>query len=214
MQKTVPPKYEASAFSCPNCGAYANQLWYSPFIRDTQVINVRRVRIARCVHCGEYSIWVDKNMLFPTTGNAPMPNSDLPEELLGEFQEARRIFKNSPRAACALLRLTIKKIIMHLGQPGENLIDDINRLVQQKGMPDRLRQALDMVRVIGDKPIKPGQIDDEDDQSMGLKLFAVIDLIADAMISQQNKLDEIYDITTTSNRNKKPVTRRAPSSLR
>ncbi|MBN1213638.1 MAG: DUF4145 domain-containing protein [candidate division Zixibacteria bacterium] len=197
MKNFVPPKFEETAFNCPYCGAYSNHLWYTPFIRDTSTISLRNIRIARCVHCNELSVWVHKNMLFPVTGNAPTANADLPEEIKTDYNEARQVLAQSSRSAAALLRVVIKKLCCHLNANDADLNTGITNLVE-KGLPERLKIALEMARVIGEQAIPPGQIDPDDDPSTALKLFALVNLMTDAMITQPNQLKDIYDALSNS----------------
>jgi len=197
LKNFVPPKFEETAFNCPFCGAYSNHLWYTPFIRDTSTISLRNIRIARCVHCHEMSFWIQKNMLYPTTGNAPTANSDIPEEIKADYNEARYVLAHSPRSAAALLRIVIKKMCRHLNGKDEDLNAAIDNLVK-KGLPERLKIALEMARVIGEKAVPPGLVDPDDDPSTALKLFALINLMTDAMITQPNQLQDIYDTLSNS----------------
>ena len=197
MNNFIPPKFEETAFNCPFCGAYANHLWYTPFIRDTSTISLRNIRIARCVRCNEMSVWIQKNMLFPTSGNAPTPSKDLPEDIRTDYNEARLVLASSPRSAAALLRAVIRKLCSHLNQKDDDLNVSINSLVE-KGLPERLKIALDMARVIGDNAVPPGMLDTGDDASTALKLFALVNLMTDTMITQPNQLKDIYDALSSS----------------
>ncbi len=198
MNNFVPPKFEEKAFNCAFCGAYSNHLWYTPFIRDASAISLRNFRIARCIHCNEMSVWIQKNMIYPTSGNVPTANPDIPENIKSDYDEARNVFAHSPRSAAALLRTVLKGICEHLGEKDDNLTICINNLVS-KGLPERLKIALEMARVIGDKAIPPGQLNSEDDQATVLKLFALVNLTADAMISQPNQLKNLYDVISNDN---------------
>lgn len=144
-----------------------------------------------CQHCMKFNVWVDESLIYPLSGIAPLPNPDMPEDVKQDYEEARNILTLSPRGAAALLRLAIQRLCKHLGENGENINNDIAALVK-KGLPQKLQQALDSVRVIGNNAVHPGQIDLKDDVETAHKLFAFINVICDNQISQPKAIDEFY----------------------
>jgi hypothetical protein len=130
-------------------------------------------------------------MIYPTSGSAPLPNPDLPHGIKLDYEEARSIVSFSPRGAAALLRLAIQKLCKHLGEKGKDLNTDIANLVK-KGLDPKIQKALDVVRVIGNEAVHPGQIDLKDDTKTVEKLFTLVNLIAEAMISQPKHVDNLY----------------------
>lgn len=131
-------------------------------------------------------------MAWPIQNNAPAPNPDLPNDVRLDFDEAGRIVQLSPRGASALLRLTIQKLCKELGGKGKNIDADIAALVK-KGLDPRIQQALDVVRVIGNNAVHPGQVDLRDDVATAEKLFGLVNIIADTMISQPKHIAEMFD---------------------
>ncbi|MGP0592699.1 DUF4145 domain-containing protein [Nitrospira sp. T9] len=107
------------------------------------------------------------------------------------YEEARSILHLSPRGTAALLRLCIQNLCIHLGKDGKNLNKDIASLVSD-GLDIRIQRALDIVRVIGNNAVHPGQIELQDDQETATQLFKLVNLIADKMISERNTLNELY----------------------
>jgi hypothetical protein len=130
-------------------------------------------------------------MLFPFTGGGPMPNPDLPNDIISDYDEARSIASLSPRGAAAILRLVIQKLVIHLGERGDNLNEDIGTLVK-KGLDSRVQKSLDIVRVIGGEAVHPGQLDLKDDIETVSSLFGLINLIAERMITEPKHVDELY----------------------
>ena len=128
----------------------------------------------------------------PQQRKAPLPNPDLPPDIQADYEEAGAILSLSPRGSAALLRLGIQKLCKHLGGKGENINDDVALLVKN-GLPKQVQQALDSIRVIGNEAVHPGQIDLRDDSQTAERLFELVNIIADVMISQPKKVSEIYN---------------------
>ena len=148
--------------------------------------------VSICERCQGVTIWVDGKLAFPDVVGGPPPNSDLPEGIQDDFEEARSIVDRSPRGAAALLRLCIQKTCEHLGEPGEYINADIGNLVK-KGLPMQVQQALDVVRVTGNNAVHPGQMNLKDDRDTAMQLFGLVNLIADIMITQPNQVARMYD---------------------
>lgn len=131
-------------------------------------------------------------MIYPLSGSAPLPNPDLPDDIKADYEEARSIVSISPRGAAALLRLAIQKLCKHLGEPGKDINTDIGNLVK-KGLAPRVQQALDVVRVVGNESVHPGQIDLRDDPEVAASMFGLVNIIAEIMISQPKHIDRLYN---------------------
>jgi hypothetical protein len=189
----TPPKFKGTGFNCPFCLAFAKQEW-GPINKIVEGGNHGadwNYAIARCTHCQKFSVWVNERLVYPETTTVLPPNADLPADVQGDYDEARLIVSKSPRGAAALLRLCIQKVCKELGQPGKNINDDISALVK-KGLPPLVQQALDIVRVVGNNAVHPGQIDLQDDMEIAQKLFSLVNLIADVLISQPKQVESLY----------------------
>lgn len=192
MTKYVAPGFALDAFNCPHCDAYAHQVWGPTRSEiDGSQITIKVMKFSICNKCKKYSIWLDEQMLYPISSNAPLPTEDMPEDVKNDFIEARDIVNRSPRAACALLRLSIQKLMVHLGQKGKSINTDIGNLVK-KGLPETIQKSLDSVRVIGNNAVHPGEIDLTDDAQTATSLFELVNIIVDVTISQPKKVDEMY----------------------
>ena len=187
----TPPKVEARAFNCPHCNAYSNQNWPDVYYHHSGFISFPALKIAFCVHCGKYTVWHSGDMIYPEDSGVQPPNPDLRDDIRKDYLEAKKIINKSPRGAAAMLRLCVQKLCQQLGEKGENPNDDIANLVK-KGLPAKIQQALDIVRVIGNNAVHPGQIDLKDDRDTAMKLFELVNLVADVMITQPKQVEELY----------------------
>ena len=176
----------------PFCGAFAHQTWM-------QHQNDPDVWVAQCRRCSKFSVWALEALVFPRTSVAPAPNADLSEDVGRDYQEAADILEVSPRGSAALLRVALQKMCRELGESGDNLNDDIARLVK-RGLPARAQQALDVVRVVGNNAVHPGQIDLRDDRDTALALFGLVNLVADVMITQPRDIEQLYGSLPQSTR--------------
>lgn len=153
---------------------------------------VGNLHASQCFVCGKLTIWVADRVLYPPVRRGAEPNANLPAEVRRDYEEARTIVDLSPRGAVALLRLSIQKLCKHLGESGENLNDDIASLVR-RGLDEHVRQALDTVRVVGNHAVHPGVIDLRDDPDTATKLFELVNVIAEEMISRRQRIKGIYE---------------------
>lgn len=165
-----------------------------PFLSDDTSYHkiVPNLSISECYNCNKLSIWVHNKVVWPIRGGAPIANPDLPDVIRTDYDEASAILDLSPRGAAALLRQCIQKICGHVGESGKNINDDIAALVK-KGLHRHLQQALDVVRVVGNNAVHPGQIDIRDDRATAEKLFNLVNLIAETLISQPKHVQEMYE---------------------
>jgi hypothetical protein len=115
----------------------------------------------------------------------------MPGSIVEDYQEARGIFSRSPRAAVALLRLAIQKLMPELGEKGGNINTDIKSLVA-KGLPIQVQQALDYCRVVGNNAVHPGEINLNDTPDMGQNLFEMMNYIIEDRITRPKQIAALY----------------------
>ncbi|MCE9521110.1 MAG: DUF4145 domain-containing protein [Alphaproteobacteria bacterium] len=161
------------------CGSYRN-------------FDLRNVWLSRCYNCDDVALWIYDRLVWPCCGEAPLPNTDLPRDIIDDYNEASSILDLSPRGAAALLRLALQKLCKELGESGKDINADIAALVK-RGLDVKVAQALDIVRVVGNCSVHPGQIDMKDNRETAEKLFRLINLIAERMISEPKHVNELFD---------------------
>jgi len=152
---------------------------------------VQNCNISRCYNCKELSIWVHDQIVYPNTKIDIKPNGDLPDHIRKLFDEARAIVDLSPKGAAAILRLCIQYLCKELGESGKKIDKDIASLVG-KGLNPLVQKALDIVRVIGNEAVHPGEINLDDNKDIAIKLFGLVNLICEQMISHPKQVEALY----------------------
>jgi hypothetical protein len=148
---------------------------------------------SKCYACRQIAIWIGDSCYYPAPRDIAIePNADLDEDTREDFREAASIVNASPRGAAALLRLCIQKLLKQIGESGKDINQDIANLVQNKGLNASIQRALDIVRVIGNESVHPGELNMKDDRATAMNLFGLVNLIADAMISQPRQIDTMF----------------------
>ncbi|MEZ8771610.1 DUF4145 domain-containing protein [Vibrio sp. 10N.247.310.17] len=193
MNKYYPPVFKQEQFHCIQCGVFAKQYWNKLLRAEGRYHYETEFQYNSCTHCNEFCYWYQGRMIIPSEAPVPPHHHDLPEVCISDYNEARDIVARSPRAAAALLRLTIQKLLGELGEKGKNINDDIGSLVA-KGLPIEVQQALDYCRVVGNNAVHPGEIDLNDDPKLANSLFEMINYIVEVRISHPKKVAELYSI--------------------
>lgn len=171
--KYIQPSITANSYTCPHCNTISQME-------------------SQCHHFNnDLYIWNDDTYIYPDIV-AEEANPDMPESVKQLYNEAGLIYNKSPRAACALLRLAVDKLCNELGETDRDINNNIGALVK-KGLPQSVQQALDVVRVVGNKAVHSGQIAfDVDDEATATMLMRLLNMIVDRMITEPNEIDSLY----------------------
>jgi Domain of unknown function (DUF4145) len=213
----LPPSYKGRRFSCPHCHALTGRTWSAEGVAvrlPSDRSPSSAVEIERCQACGGTTLWLgligggtqiggeylrtnlhltgNPELIWPPTLSAPPANPDLPDGMRRDFEEARSIVDASPRGAAALLRLVIQKLCKDLGATGRDLDADIAQLVDEQDLRPAVQRMLDVVRVVGNNAVHPGQMDLSDDRATATALFELVNRIVDELISEPKRLDALY----------------------
>ncbi|MCF3128440.1 DUF4145 domain-containing protein [Acinetobacter soli] len=204
--ETIAPKFELSAFNCPFCNAYAHMDWISRIYTNHDY----EVKSATCARCTKSSIWrsdlnvnnfrFDSKMIFPDVSISVIAETDMPDHVKVDFNEAKSIFNKSPRASAALLRLALQKLLKHLGEPGENINSDIKSLVSKGNLTSDIQRAADTIRITGNNAVHPGTMNDEDVDHVAAQLFGLINFIVKKTITEPKEIESLYLSTPESAR--------------
>lgn len=155
--------------------------------------------VSECYNCSKIAVWVKSKLVYPAIKPHIEPNEDMPPEISATFKEAVLIVNESPKSAAALLRLCIQHLCIYLGKPGKKIDDDIASLVKD-GLHPTIQKSMDIVRVVGNESVHPGTINVSDDKDLALKLFDLVNLVTEQMISIPKGVDALYSKLPESKR--------------
>lgn len=186
-------------FNCPHCGAITHARWMDLYSANGGGLTTlpQSVKAAQTACCPRLiSIWILVGdgyvQLYPMQVSVPQPHPDMPTDIAADFQEARVVYRHSPRSSAALLRLCLEKLCTHLlGEKKKSIHEAIGALVAQ-GLPVEVQQALDATKIIGNNAIHVIELDIASNPDLALSLFGLINFIVDNRISQPAKIKALY----------------------
>lgn len=155
-------------------------------------IEFQAYNLSRCAHCRKAAMWHGEELVYPygvKLGAEPLEG--MPEEVAALYDEARDVSARSPRSAAALLRLALQVLLDEL-QPGAGSINDKIGALVKSGLDERVQQAMDALRVIGNNALHPGEIDVTEDDSLVPGLFVVVNMIVEQMIVRPAQVAALY----------------------
>lgn len=151
-----------------------------------------KLELRRCSNCGGKFFYENGQLLYPEP-EVVAPEKDMPESVKKLYEEAASICHRSPRAACALLRLAIEVLCDELGATGDTVSAKISSMVK-RGLTEDVQRALDVVRVVGNNAVHPGEIKlDVDDAATASMLFGLLNIITRRLISEPNMINSLYE---------------------
>jgi hypothetical protein len=189
------PAYLKTGFHCPNCGAYALQLWSALRYfnkRANGLTEVPGFSVAQCDHCNQFSVWREEEMFYPLAKGGVTPHEDMPSNVQKIYDEAREVAAVSRRSAAALLRLTLQVLIDDLVEGSGTINNKIADLVR-RGLDPQVQKAMDTLRIAGNEAAHPGTIDfdlDADDDLVH-SLFGLVNIIVEQVITRPKHIDSL-----------------------
>lgn len=213
-EQHFPPEHAKGQFHCPHCGVYAKQRWshleaigdkYTErevyqVVRRSNIFGLTEIKgnlpeiwtISICEHCSMMAVWFNGSMIYPKKIVVEKPNTDLLKEIQDDYLEAANVLADSPRSAAAILRLALQKLCRQLGEKGEDINNDIAALVK-RGLNSAIQKSFDVLRVTGNNAVHPGELDLTEDIGRVIRLFGLINFIAEKMITEPKEIDSFYD---------------------
>lgn len=202
----IAPEFRASGFHCPHCNVYSHMIWDSLNIHAS----VTPFIAATCSCCSKLSLWEITqgtsnrpsagSLIYPDKCLVPEPHIDMPENVKNDYLEAASIFSKSPRASAALLRLALHKLVIHLGEKGDNINQDIRSLAARDLLPRAVIKLADTIRLTGNEALHPGVMLEEDIDLIAGKMFDFLNFIVRNAITEQKEIEHFYNLTPESKR--------------
>ena len=208
-QKYTPPQYGLEAFHCPHpgCGVYAAQIWtseFNAFVRQggVGVLFIDKApgreekihfNFSLCQSCKDYSVWADRNLVYPQRNTVPLANEDLPEEVKKLYGEAATVVQFSSRASAALLRVALQQLCKDLGGEGKSIFVDMKKFIEEGKLTQDTASVMDSIRKVGNEAAHPGQINFNERPEIAPALFRLINYVAQQMITMPRQAKDDRD---------------------
>ena len=146
--------------------------------------------VSRCYHCKKWVLWKDLKIIYPRSITVENPNPDMPEVAKGWYMESAQILQDSPRASAALLRLALQEIINKVVKGGEK--NDINENIRilSKEVDEDTWKAMDLIRIIGNNAVHPGEIQVEEENTE--YMYNLLNIIVQKTISNKKQIGDRF----------------------
>ena len=210
----VPPSINSDAFTCPHCGVNS-QMVVNPIVKNRSIpdplplfthgnrtdfwnfcmsafeaYDCFAAQTKTCAHCGKFSLWVNGDMVWPELP-AVQPSEYLPETARKAFDEAQKVIGRSPQCACAMLRLSLERLVVHLGGTGRNLRDKVLSL----NLSPNIERLCDACRIVGNDAVHEGLlfVEPDDTYDRAVRLSNFVNWITERTLAADAAADKILN---------------------
>ena len=161
-----------------------------------------RICLWRCPGCGRLCLEVDREIAYPL-GSSVEPNQHMPTDAQDIFREAQGIINASPRAACAMLRVCVERMVNARKPQGKNLAEKTESL----NLPDNMRKLANVCRLVGNDAVHSNAINFSvgSDEALAVSeaLTRFANRLADELFGMQEEADALEErIKSARARNK------------
>lgn len=198
----VPAEINKEGFTCFDCGAFSKHDWNLAGVnKETGHIfsgatggSYYELKSCRCQKCGFISYWLDGKLIFPLNSNVELPLEEMPDEIKSLYNEARDVLPLSPKSSCALLRLALQILCNDInGSDRKTKLSVTIPELLKKGLPLKISQMMDIIRVVGNDAVHPGEIKVDDNEQIAYSLFKIVNIIVEKLIVEPKEIDELYN---------------------
>lgn len=229
----TPPACHEKKFTCPRCGAFAQQDWKTlgtmgdswagtPMVYgivdkseavyvadedETPYLRGKAWEASLCGACEDHSLWIDERLVYPQTATStvdvPAPHDEMPAAVLELYEEAAAVLPHSRRAAAALCRAALERLVKILTPELPTTLSLDGRLAALSTVTDNTTtKVLYVIRHVGNTALhgeKDGDesaviyLDDDPENNIpDLFLVAINELVAER-ISRPRRIDALYE---------------------
>lgn len=169
-------------------------------VKEDQKKGLNEFDVSICANCSKATIWIDGNLVVPKALQVPEASEDMPEKVKEVYYEAAEVFNISVKSSGALLRLATQYLCEELGFEKMNINDAIKIMVEN-GLDKRVERSLDIIRVIGNNAVHPGEINLNEKKEDVIKLFSLLNFIVKSMITDEKEINELFESLPKSAKN-------------
>lgn len=156
----------------------------------------KRVFVTECCSCGNLVYWEKGDIKYPVRSGIA-PAKDMPEDAKEVFNEAQAIIGLSPRAACALLRVCLEKIVDWYGEnehvEGFKKSDKLYKKIETIGISPAFQRICKACRIAGNEHAHSGEIDlsGEDSFEIAEAMSRMINSLVNTWIAPIRESEEV-----------------------
>jgi hypothetical protein len=123
------------------------------------------IYMSKCISCGMLTVWLGDKLLHPMTFETE-PAEDMPANVRESFVEACSIARLSPRAACAMFRVTLERLVNYVATARAIPLKETDRLfdkIKKLNLPEDTMRLFSTARLVGNSgahsSLKTNEID-------------------------------------------------------
>jgi len=156
----------------------------------------KRVFVTECCSCGNLVFWENGEIQYPVR-NGIIPAEDMPQDAKEVFNEAQAIIALSPRAACALLRVCLERIVDWYGEnehvEGFKKSDKLYKKIETIGISPAFQRICKACRIAGNEHAHSGEIDlsGEDSFEIAEAMSRMINSLVNTWIAPIRESEEV-----------------------
>ena len=148
--------------------------------------DIEEASVATCISCDKPSLWIQGKMVWPELPTIP-PTEHMPDDVRDAYMEAQSVISRSPRCACAMLRLALERLCVHLGGQGNSLRAKVLSL---KLSPD-VEKLCDACRLFGNDAVHEGALFSSDSDTY--EVARTLSMFVNWITERTTKLDALAD---------------------